>query len=113
MRTALIGRGFLAGSGFLGGSRLTAVFRAAAARAGDLRPTAAARLALAGRFFFTERLFMEPTISSNLRTEQKILCFQCPFREVSRRILKIQKYISYQIDMPMFYETLRTRSNQA
>jgi hypothetical protein len=45
--------------------------RDAATRVVDLR-TAGLRPALAGRFFFTERLFMEPTISSEPTNEQKI-----------------------------------------
>jgi hypothetical protein len=48
-----------------------ASFRDAATRVVDLR-TAILRLAFAGRFFLTERLFMEPTIASDLTNEQKI-----------------------------------------
>jgi hypothetical protein len=62
--------GALTGSGFLAGRR-DAVLRTAAPRAGDLR-TDALRLALAGRFFLTELLFMELTIASNLPPAQKI-----------------------------------------
>jgi len=45
--------------------------RTDAERTGDLR-TDVLRLALAGRFFLTERLFMELTISSKPTIEQKI-----------------------------------------
>jgi hypothetical protein len=48
-----------------------ASLRDAAARVVDLR-TAVLRLAFAGRFFLTERLFMEPTIAFELTDEQKI-----------------------------------------
>jgi hypothetical protein len=48
-----------------------ASLRDATARVVDLR-TAVLRLAFAGRFFLTERLFMEPTITSDLTNEQKI-----------------------------------------
>jgi hypothetical protein len=58
------------GADFFAGCR-EASLREAAARVDDLR-TAVLRLALAGRFFFTERLFMEPTISSKPTNEQKI-----------------------------------------
>jgi hypothetical protein len=58
------------GADFFADCRETSL-RDAAARALDLR-TAGLRPAFAGRFFLTERLFMEPTIASDLTNEQKI-----------------------------------------
>ena len=66
----------LGDSGFRAERRAAEGLRAAvAARCGDLRAATfrlVLVLALAGRFFFTEFLFMELTIASNLLTEQKI-----------------------------------------
>jgi hypothetical protein len=64
---ALVAR---AGEAFFANFR-EASLRDAAARVDDLR-TAVLRLAFAGRFFLTERLFMAPTIASDLTNEQKI-----------------------------------------
>ncbi|HXW40344.1 MAG TPA: hypothetical protein VEK75_04025 [Xanthobacteraceae bacterium] len=70
--TALIESRLIAG--LVADLRVGTALRAAAARAGSLRAGAckpALRLALAGRFFFTEFLFMEPnySIQSNARAK--------------------------------------------
>jgi len=61
--------------------------RTEAARAGDLR-TAVVRLALAGLFFFVERLFMEPTIASNFVAEQKYSAENARLNGLQRLMIK-------------------------